>query len=373
MFYNLSMRIPPSVYRFLRSAFFILHLSSFILLLAACAPISPTIVPLSTESSLFVFDYSTSSLLEYSSDFAIQREIPLNLPCPLTGTHPPPRGPRLALELECINGPLVQIVDTDTGKVTTPFSDVDSHFLAWDVDGNVHLRVDSLGNARLVRVTPNGDEQQFDLPAQTYDMDFAPDGQTLFYSFKRGLGLGSELWAADSAGGRARQLHADADSVITFARWSPDGKQIIFIKLPDSATPFPRGELWIMDADGSHARPLAPADAGHGYAAAWSPDSTRIAFVGRDNPEDPAADQSVGALVSNLYIVDIASGGVTSVTRFEGTLVEAPLWSANGHFLAFSVVSLDDTINVWLADLDSGAVTPLENRGPACCPAWIRK
>ncbi len=370
MSYNLSMRPPPSAFRLPPSVSFIFLLSSFIF---ACTPASPTIVPLSSESDLYVFVFSTSALIEYSSGFTIQRKIPLNLPCPLTAIHPAPNKPRLALELACVNGPLVLVVDTDAGKVTTPFTDVDSHFLAWDFDGNLYLRVDSLGDARLVRVTQNGDAKQFDLPAQTYDLDFAPDRRTLTYSFTRGLGLGSTLWAADSAGGRARLLHADAGSIITFARWSPDGKQIAFIKMPDTETPFPLGELWVMDADGSRAHPLAPADAGHGYAAAWSPDSTRIAFVGRDNPGDAAADRSAGALVSNIYIVEAATAEMSRVTRFEGALVESPAWSADGHFLAFSVVTLNDTINVWLADLASGAVTLLESRGPACCPGWIRK
>lgn len=355
--------------------------NAFILLLAACTTAQPTIVPLSTESSLFVFDFSTSSLIEYSSDFTIAREIPLNLPCPLIATHAAPRGPFLALELACANGPLVQIVNTDIGEIQTPFTEVDSHFLAWNFDGNLYLRVDALGNTRLMRVTPNGEARQFDLPAQTYDLDFSPDGQTLTYSFTRGLGLGSELWGATSTASRTWQLHADSDSIITFARWSPDGKQIAFIKMPDTETPFPLGELWLMDADGSNARPLAPTDAGHGYAAAWSPDSTRLAFIGRDNPDDPAADQSAGALVSNIYIVETETGKtlvlseveVSRVTRFEGSIVESPVWSADGHFLAFTVVTLNDTIQLWFADLVSGTVTLPESRGPACCPGWIRK
>lgn len=364
----------------------IFHLSSFIpvsisffFLLSSCA--SPTPVPLPTESSLFVFDFSSSSLLEYDSNFAIARELPINPPCPLTATHPAPSGRYIALELECTNGPLAQVVDIPTGEVSTPFTDVDSHFLAWDFEDGLYLRVDTLGNMRLIRVVPNGPAGQFPLTVPAYDMDFAPDGRTLTYSFTRGLGLGSALWAADSAGGRARLLHADSDSIITFARWSPDGKQIAFIKMPDTETPFPLGELWVMDADGSRAHPLAPADAGHGYAPAWSPDSTRIAFVGRDNPEDAAADRSAGALVSNIYLVETETGQtlalseveVSDVTRFEGTLVESPVWSADGRFLAFSVVTLNDTINVWRADLASGAVTLLESRGPVCCPGWIRK
>jgi len=352
------------------SAFFIFLLSSFIF---SCSPVSPTPIPLSSESALFVFDYSTSSLIEYDSNFTIAREIPVHLPCPLTGTHAAPSGQFLAIELECVNGPLVQIVDTASGEVAIPFTDMDSHFLAWDLENGLYLRVDALGNTRLMRVVPNGPAGEFPIPAQTYDMDFSPDDRSLVYAFTRGLGLGSELWAATSTGSRARQLYADKDSVITFARWSPDGQNIAFIKMPDSAVPYPLGELWLMDSDGGDPRPLALADAGHGYAPAWSPDSTRIAFVGRDNPDDPRANQSAGALVSNIYLVDVASGEVTPVTRFEGRLVEAPVWSADGHFLAFSVVSVNDTIEVWIADLASGAVTPLEGRGPAGCPAWIRK
>ena len=347
---------------------FIFLLSSFIF---SCS--TPTPIPLSAESSLYIFRFTPPALLEFDSNFNIAREIPLNLPCQLTSTHPAPSGRYLALELACANGPLVQIVDPLTGETTIPFTDVDSHFLAWDLDNGLYLRVDALGNARLMRVVTNGPAGQFPLSAPTYDMDFAPDDRSLIYSFTRGLGLGSELWAATNTGSRTWQLHADRDSIITFARWSPDGKSIAFIIMPDSAIPFPLGELWIMDADGKDPRPLAPADAGHGYASAWSPDSTRIAFVGRENPDDPRADQVAGALVSNIYIVDVTTGQITQVTHFEEILVESPVWSADGHFLAFSVVSINDTINIWIADLASGAVMPLESRGPACCPSWIRK
>ena len=85
------------------------------LLLAACTA-SPTPLPLSTESNLFVFNFPRSALMEYSADLTLQRELPINLPCPVTATHPAPNQPLIALELECINGPVVQIVDTNTGE-----------------------------------------------------------------------------------------------------------------------------------------------------------------------------------------------------------------------------------------------------------------
>ncbi len=223
-------------------------------------------------------------------------------------------------------------------------------------------------------MTPDGIASQFDLPAQTYNMDFAPDGQSLIYTFTRGLGLGSELWAATPSGNRTWQIHTEKDWIITFARFSPNGKQIAFIALPDSATPFPTGELWVMDANGRNARTLAPADSGHGYAPAWSPDSTRIAYVHRENPDDPRADQIADALVSNIYIVNLATGQTARVTRFANMLVESPRWSADGHFLAFMVVNpLDDTIALWIAELDSGEVKTIASPRPLCCPVWMRK
>ena len=349
------------------------HYALFILLLSACtSPSTP--IPLSSESSLFAFNLSSYSLTEFDSNFGIVNEIPVNLPCPLTSTHASPRGRYLALELECNNGPLVLVVDVTNGAASIPYPAADSHFLAWDFDHGLYLRVDALGNTRLVRVRPDGIAEQFNLSAQTYDMDFAPDGQSLTYSFTRGLGLGSESWGATLSASRTWQIHFEKDSIITFARWSPDGSHIAFIALPDSATPFPVGELWLMDTDGKNARPLADADSGHGYAPAWSPDSTRIAFVGRENPNDPRADQAADALVSNIYIVDVATGQTSRVTRFEGALVESPVWSADGHYLAFLVVhALDDKMTMWIADLVSGQVTALATGDPLCCPAWMRK
>ena len=318
-----------AAYRILSIAFIFL-LSSFI---SACAtPPTSTPIPLSSESSLFVFDISSSSLLEYGTNFTIAREIALSLPCPLTSTHAAPSGQFLALEMDCPHGPLVQIVDPLTGEATIPFTDVDSHFLAWDLDNGLYLRVDVVGNALLIRVVPHGPAGQFPITEPTYDMDFAPDDRSLIYSFTRGLGLGSELWAAAATGSKTWQLHADRDAIITFARWSPDGKHIAFIKMPDTATPFPQGELWMMDADGSNARPLAPADAGHGYAAAWSPELDAHRLRGTRESRRPARGSVAGALVSNIYIVDVKTGQITQVTLFEETLVESPSGLRMGTF-----------------------------------------
>jgi len=207
-----------------------------------------------------------------------------------------------------------------------------------------------------------------------FEPRLAPDGQNVVYRIqhvdRKTEKKYSNLWVAPVEGGAPKQF-TYGDQYDSSPRWSPDGKQIAFIRMPDTQTPFPMGELWVMEADGRDPRRLASADAGHGYAAAWSPDSTRIAFVVRENTADSAADQSAGALISNIHMVNIATGQIDQVTRFNEMLIEAPQWSADGHFLAFSVVTLNDTINLWIADLDSGEVKPLGSSGATCCPAWI--
>ena len=167
------------------------------------------------------------------------------------------------------------------------------------------------------------------------------------------------------------QLYADPLHYISFARYSPDGAKIAFIKIPDTQTPFTVGELWVMGSDGSNARKLADADAGHGYAANWSRDGTKIAFVKRENPDDRHADQSSEALVSNVYIVEVQTGALIQITHLDKGRTETPFWSPDGNTLAFNMV-INDRMNVQIVDLLTGEIENLTIE-PTCCPAWIRK
>jgi dipeptidyl aminopeptidase/acylaminoacyl peptidase len=230
--------------------------------------------------------------------------------------------------------------------------------------------VDSLGNPRAIRAYPEGGFDSIAVSEFTYDLAAKPNSGDFTFTVSRGLGQGSELWLAqDNAG--ISQLYADPYHYISFARFSPDGKQISFIKIPDTQTPFTVGELWLMNSDGSKARKVADADAGHGYAANWSPDGKQLAFVVRENPEDQNADQSGEALISNIYIVNVESGALHQVTRLTEGWAETPFWSPDGNTLAFQVV-MNGRMDVSVADTASGEIRTLETES-ACCPAWMRK
>jgi hypothetical protein len=287
-------------------------------------------------------------------------------------TFAAPIGNYILIELNCPNGQTVLFLNTESDSITQPITDSDAHFLAWTPDGrSAYLRVDSLGSPRVVRVDPEKESEFIPITEFTYDLAPNPVNSDFTFTFSLGMGQGSELWLAQRDGDVVEQLFADPSNYISYARYSPDGKQIALIKITDSATPFTVGELWVMDSNGSNARKLADVDAGHGYAANWSPNGTRIAFVGRENPGDESADQSSEALISNLYFVYVDKGNLTKATNFTEGYVETPYWSPAGNTLAFNVV-INGRMNIFTLDIVTGETRSLMT-GSTCCPAWMRK
>ena len=345
-------------------------LASLIFLLSSCTP-SPA-RPL--ETSLFIYRFDPPAFLEYKEDFQLTKEIPFSIPpnCGLYNTFPAPIGQYLLIELNCPNGQTVLFLDVESASFSQPVTNSDSHFLAWTSDGKaVYLKVDSLGSPQIIRAYTDGKQDVLEISEYTYDLAAKPDSHDVTFTLSRGLGYGSELYLAKQDGRTTQLLYADQYNYISYARFSPNGKQVAFIKTPDTQTPFTVGELWVMDVDGANVRKLADADAGHGFTANWSPDGTKIAYVVRENPDDENANTSSEALISNIYIIDIDSGEKIQITNFTEGHAETPHWSPLGNTLAFNIV-LNGRMTVHIADIDSGEIQLLET-GSTCCPAWMRK
>ena len=347
-------------------------LSSLFLLFFLFGCISTPQPPLQT--SFYVFRLDPLALIELSTDYQPIKEIPFSIPinCGLLNLFQASVGEFIATELNCPNGQTVLFLDTGSAAVTQPIIDSDSHFLAWTPDGKAaYLKVDSLGDARVIRAYTEGRDEFIPITELTYDLSPSPGNYDFTFTFSRGLGYGSELWLAKQDGRIVQQLYPDQYNYISFARWAPDGSQIAFVKIPDVQTPFTVGELWVINADGSNARKVADADAGHGYAANWSPDGEWIAFISRENPDDKDADRSSEALISNIYLVEVHSGKLKQLTSFDNARVETPFWSPDGNTLVFTTV-LDGRMQVQVADMLTGEIRSLLSES-SCCPAWLRK
>jgi len=359
-------------------------ITSFIFLLSSCTS-TPAPLP---QTTFLLYRFNPPAFIEYSADFQPINEIPFSIPpaCGLANLFAPPFGKFLAIELTCPNGHTVLFFDVETGAPTQPVTASDAHFLAWTHDGvAAYLKIDSFGNPRVIRARVSGGQEELSISEYTYDLAVNPANDDFTFTFSRGIGFGSELHSTQYEVRTTKILYADQFNYISFARFSPDGKQIAFIKTPDTQTPFTVGELWVMDSDGSNQRKLANADAGHGFAANWSPDGKRIAFVVRDNLDDGTADQSADALIGNIFIVNVKFGALKRATQFLNGHAETPIWSPDGNTLAFTAV-VDGRMTVFTADVATAGVgmpdptgsfypveiTPIETES-ACCPAWMRK
>lgn len=343
--------------------------------LLSCTTVTQTPqTPLRHQTLFYIYRFNPPALIEFSEGLQLIREIPFSIPpnCGLFNIFPAPAGKFLAIELNCPNGQTVLYLDVESNTVIQPVTDSDSHFLAWTPNGDAaYLKVDSLGDTRVIRAATNGKQTEINISPWTYDLSTQPNGSDFTFTFSRGLGYGSELHLAQGEVRKTQPLYTDPYHYISFARWSPDGNQIAFIKIPDSPTPFTVGELLVMNKDGSDSHKLADADAGHGYAANWSPDGMKIAFVARENPADESANQSRESLLSNIYIIDVASGELTQLTHLTEGHVETPSWSPDGNTLAFNAV-VDGRIEVRIEDIATGEIRSVVTES-TCCPAWIRK
>ncbi len=184
----------------------------------------------------------------------------------------------------------------------------------------------------------------------------APDGSALAFVAERDGKTQVLVLRLD--GGEATPL-GDGYAKITALAWSPDSKQLAFTATApfDAASarvfhdektgarhirmlPFKsdadglldgvRKHLFVAPAGGD----AKPVQVTHGdfdvNGPSWSPDGTRIAFCGRIDIPDPEG----ATALSDIHVVDVASGALTKLTRSDGPM-QNPAFSHDGKEIAF--------------------------------------
>jgi dipeptidyl aminopeptidase/acylaminoacyl peptidase len=168
---------------------------------------------------------------------------------------------------------------------------------------------------------------------------------------------GSTIWVVDRSDGRARKLLSGYKD--RHPRWSPDGRQLLFL----SDRGMKEGErgvcLYVVPAGGGEPRCVARMVGGVGDPQ-WGGDRDRIFFtsgVGEEEPTVKVIDSipiwfnGMGFTYNarrQLHVVDAASGVVTQLTDGETNVVShSP--SHRGDRVAYAVVA--DELNPSLTDL----------------------
>lgn len=294
--------------------------------------------------------------------------------CEISGLSAAPNGHWLASQSNCQEVSLVQIIQPSSGQVRSISAELgsDSLFLGWSPTGDkAFLLAGSMGFWQAYRLdVATGEADPLAIPDTVYNLSMSPDGQRIIYSLTKGLGYGSETWIADADGQNPRRVLYEPSYLVLFPRWSPDGSHIVFIRIPDTNVPFPMGELWVMDGEGNNPVWISAADGGRGYEPVWSPDGSRIAFVGRENPDDPAADQIAALLSSNIYVADLNAAAVFPVTQFTNALSENPSWSPDGAYLAFDT-NAGGVMDIWVYDSAQKTLKQVTQSANARYPVWL--
>jgi dipeptidyl aminopeptidase/acylaminoacyl peptidase len=102
------------------------------------------------------------------------------------------------------------------------------------------------------------------------------------------------LWIVSTNGGAARQLTAGPRDASP--RWSPDGKQLAFIRAAEKEGKPQPPQIYLLSLDGGEAHPLTSVPRGAG-AFEWSPDGKTIAFISTEDPSKPEKTMTEGGEV----------------------------------------------------------------------------
>lgn len=127
-----------------------------------------------------------------------------------------------------------------------------------------------------------GEPARLPVPVTDRVIDWSPDGKWLL-ALRWGHGGGAlRLYAMRPDGTGERRL-GDDSGVMSLARYSPDGKRIVYMHQDGL-----RNALWVMDADGRNGTKIVDYSPDWHPWACWSPDGKRLAVVdckpSRDGP-----------------------------------------------------------------------------------------
>ncbi|MYB93516.1 hypothetical protein F4Y43_06600 [Candidatus Poribacteria bacterium] len=163
--------------------------------------------------------------------------------------------------------------------------------------------------------------------------------EILFYSSRTG---NHEIYTMNDDGNRIQRL-TDNPLADQNPRWSPDGKNIVFIRQPMFKGPVLTdliiSNIFTMDADGRHEHQLTDTPAKYSIPA-WHPDGNRIAF------SVYKAEQTYIA-VMNLQTRQVER----LMNNPESWLSGSPDWSPNGRRIVFEH-SDEFGRNIWTMNAD---------------------
>jgi TolB protein len=182
----------------------------------------------------------------------------------------------------------------------------------------------------------------------TYSPHFAPNNESAVLAII--IDGKSAIYTINFGDNKLTQL-TPHEGINTSPCFSPDGKQIVF-----TSNRFGKEAIFVMDSDGGNQRKISLGDGKYSQPA-WSPRGDLISF----------SKQQKG----RFFIGTMKPDGSCERLIVSGYLVEAPCWSSNGRYLAYSTQARPGAKNgIAVVDITGHHVRLVRTRKDASYPAW---
>jgi dipeptidyl aminopeptidase/acylaminoacyl peptidase len=172
----------------------------------------------------------------------------------------------------------------------------------------------------------------------------------------RNTGGRAELFTVDLATGSVRQLTRNTVPEAA-ARWSPDGKSILFTAVSLERWEHGNGDLWLLDLASGAVRNLTPNHTGRFSQPAFSPDGRSLLV------------QSGYGTTRFPVRIDVVSGAITPLARTDG-IMRIGSWSADRSRYAYVLEDFVTPPEIYLGATD----LPVDrHRRLTSLNGWVRE